>query len=151
MASRHRRADALALIARLRAIRPGIAIGADLIAGFPTESAEAHAANLSLLADARLAHAHVFPFSPRPGTHAASLPPLPPATVRARAAELRAAATIHTHAFMAALIGTAQETVSEGMKGIGPHGFAVRYATRQPRGACVTLVPRAIAGDMLAP
>lgn len=149
MARRHRRRDALALIARLRRVRPDIAIGADLIAGFPTESPEAHAASLSLIAEAGLAHAHIFPFSPRPGTHAATLPPLPPATIRARAAALRDAAARRHRAFLQGFLRQPVATVSEGMKGIGPHGAAVRYAVPRPRGQLVTLVPTAIAGDML--
>ncbi len=141
MARRHRRADALALIARLRAARPDIAIGADLIAGFPTESEAAHAASLALIADAGLTHAHIFPFSPRPATHAATLPPLPPATIRARAAELRAAAAQQHRAAQMAQIGRETCTISEGEKGISPHGFAIRYARPRPKGALATIVP----------
>ncbi len=68
MRRRHSRADAVRLVERLRARRPGIAIGADLIAGFPTEDAAMHASNLSIVAELDVVHGHVFPYSPRPGT-----------------------------------------------------------------------------------
>jgi threonylcarbamoyladenosine tRNA methylthiotransferase MtaB len=92
MKRRHSRASALALIGALRAARPDIALGADLIAGFPTESEDAHAANLSLIAEAGLAFVHVFPFSARDGTPAARMPRLRGDVVRARAAALRGGA-----------------------------------------------------------
>jgi threonylcarbamoyladenosine tRNA methylthiotransferase MtaB len=91
MKRRHSRADALKLVADVRAARPDIALGADLIAGFPTETDE-HFDNLvSLVEDAGLAFLHVFPFSPRPGTPAARMPQLPRPLVKDRAAALRAA------------------------------------------------------------
>jgi hypothetical protein len=62
-----------------------MAIGADLIAGFPTEDAAMHADNLSIVAAAGIVHGHVFPYSPRPGTPAARMPQVPPALVRERA------------------------------------------------------------------
>lgn len=89
MKRRHSRADALSLVERLRARRPDIAIGADLIAGFPTEDDQAHAANLSIVDELQVVHGHVFPFSPRPGTPAARMPQVEPAAVKARAAALR--------------------------------------------------------------
>ena len=65
--------------------------GADLIAGFPTETEDQFARSLDLVAECGLTHLHVFPYSPRPGTPAARMPPVPPDVVRARAARLRAA------------------------------------------------------------
>jgi threonylcarbamoyladenosine tRNA methylthiotransferase MtaB len=91
MKRRHSRADALDLIGRVRAARPEIAIGADLIAGFPTESDAAFDNSLALIAEGDIAFLHVFPFSPRPGTPAARMPPVAPAVVKARAERLRAA------------------------------------------------------------
>jgi len=91
MKRRHSRAQALDLIGRLRAARPEMAFGCDLIAGFPTETEEHHAANLSLIAEAGLAYVHVFPYSPRPMTPAAKMPQLDKATIKARAAALREA------------------------------------------------------------
>ncbi len=91
MKRRHSRADALNLIAEVRAVRPDVAFGADLIAGFPTETEAMFANTLALVEEAGLAFLHVFPFSPRPGTPAARMPQLPRMVVKARAAELRAA------------------------------------------------------------
>jgi threonylcarbamoyladenosine tRNA methylthiotransferase MtaB len=91
MKRRHSRADALRLVAEVRAVRPDIAFGADLIAGFPTETQAAFENTLSLVEEAGLSFLHVFPFSPRPGTPAARMPPVAKAEVKARAARLRAA------------------------------------------------------------
>ena len=74
MKRRHSRADALKLIAEVRAVRPDTAFGADLIAGFPTETEAMFENTLSLVEEAGLAFLHVFPFSPRPGTPAARMP-----------------------------------------------------------------------------
>ncbi|WP_230962549.1 radical SAM protein, partial [Erythrobacter donghaensis] len=65
MKRRHLRADAVELVARLKALRPEIAVGADLIAGFPTETAAHHAENLAIIDELDIVHAHVFPYSPR--------------------------------------------------------------------------------------
>jgi threonylcarbamoyladenosine tRNA methylthiotransferase MtaB len=90
MKRRHLRADALKLIADVRAVRPDVAFGADLIAGFPTED-EAMAANTrQMVEEAGLSFLHVFPFSPRPGTPAARMPQLDRQLVKDRAARLRA-------------------------------------------------------------
>ena len=91
MKRRHSRADALALIGAVRQVRPDVAFGADLIAGFPTETEQAFENTLALVEDAGLAFLHVFPYSPRPGTPAARMPQLPPPLIKARAARLRAA------------------------------------------------------------
>ena len=91
MKRRHSRADGLRLIERVRTVRPETAFGADLIAGFPTETDEMFDNTLSLVEEAGLAYLHVFPFSPRPGTPAARMPQLPRAVIKARAERLRAA------------------------------------------------------------
>jgi len=91
MKRRHSRADALKLVRQVRAVRPDTAFGADLIAGFPTETAEMFENTLRLVEEAELAFLHVFPFSPRPGTPAARMPQLPRPVVKDRAARLRAA------------------------------------------------------------
>lgn len=89
MKRRHSTADALNLIARLKAARPEIALGADLIAGFPTEDENHFEAMLRFIDDAQLAFVHAFPFSPRDGTPAARMPQHDRATIKARAARLR--------------------------------------------------------------
>ena len=113
MKRRHARADALTLVESLRARRPDIAFGADLIAGFPTEDAEMHAANLGIVRELGLVHCHIFPYSPRPGTPAARMPQLPPALIRARAAELRAAAATVRREWLTSLIGTPLKVLAE--------------------------------------
>jgi threonylcarbamoyladenosine tRNA methylthiotransferase MtaB len=91
MKRRHSRADALKLIADVRAVRPDTAFGADIIAGFPTETEEMFENTLALVEEAGLAFVHAFPFSPRPGTPAARMPQLARVEIKARAARLRAA------------------------------------------------------------
>ena len=89
MKRRHLRADALRLVAEVRAVRREVVFGADLIAGFPTETEAMFQNTLSLVEDAGLAFLHVFPFSPRPGTPAARMPQLERSVVKARAERLR--------------------------------------------------------------
>jgi threonylcarbamoyladenosine tRNA methylthiotransferase MtaB len=91
MKRRHSRADALKLVREVRAVRPDTAFGADLIAGFPTETEAMFENTLALVEEAGLAFLHVFPFSPRPGTPAARMPQLAKAVVKDRAQRLRAA------------------------------------------------------------
>jgi threonylcarbamoyladenosine tRNA methylthiotransferase MtaB len=91
MKRRHLRSDALKLIADVRAVRPDTAFGADLIAGFPTETDEMFENTLRLVEEAQLSFLHVFPFSPRPGTPAARMPQLQRPVIKERAARLRAA------------------------------------------------------------
>jgi len=91
MKRRHSRADSLRLIEGVRKVRPDTAFGADLIAGFPTETDAMFDNTLSLVEEAGLSYLHVFPFSPRPGTPAAKMPQLPRALVKDRAERLRQA------------------------------------------------------------
>ena len=141
MKRRHSRAQAVALIDTLRTIRPDIAIGADLIAGFPTEGEAAHANSLALIADCGIVHAHIFPFSPRPGTAASRMPQVPPAVARARAAELRARAAQAQARFAQGFVGRPLDVVSEGGQGITPHGLKLRFRQPRPRGTQVSIVP----------
>ena len=113
MKRRHTRAEAVLLSERLRAARPDIAIGADLIAGFPTENAAMHAANVAIVADCGIVHGHVFPYSPRPGTPAARMPAVPPPLVRERAAEVRAAVATTRARWLEGLIGRPREVLAE--------------------------------------
>ncbi len=91
MKRRHSRKDSVEFCANLRRLRPDMAFGADLIAGFPTEDDAMAAHSLALIEDCGLVFLHVFPFSPRPGTPAARMPRPPADVVKARAAALRAA------------------------------------------------------------
>jgi threonylcarbamoyladenosine tRNA methylthiotransferase MtaB len=89
MKRRHLRTDAIAFCDTVRRLRPDIVFGADLIAGFPTETDEMFRRSLDLVDECGLTHLHVFPFSPRPGTPAARMPQIPRAVVKVRAAALR--------------------------------------------------------------
>ncbi len=89
MKRRHSRADAIAFCAGVRRLRPDIALGADLIAGFPTETEAMFQNSLALVDACGLTHLHVFPFSPRPGTPAARMPQVPRDIVKDRARRLR--------------------------------------------------------------
>ena len=101
MKRRHLTADAAAVIARARAIRPGIAIGADLIAGFPTETEALFQETLDFVTAHALPFLHVFPYSERPGTPAARMPAVPKPVRKERAARLRAAGVAGARAFYA--------------------------------------------------
>jgi threonylcarbamoyladenosine tRNA methylthiotransferase MtaB len=105
MKRRHSRADALKLVAEVRAVRPDVAFGADLIAGFPTETDEMFANTVRLVEETGLAFLHVFPFSPRPGTPAARMPQLTRPVIKARAAQLRAAGEAALARHLAGQIG----------------------------------------------
>ena len=94
MKRRHTRADAVRFCDAVRALRPGAVFGADLIAGFPTETEAQFARSLDLVAECGLAQLHVFPYSPRPGTPAARMPQVAPAAIKERAARLREAGAI---------------------------------------------------------
>jgi threonylcarbamoyladenosine tRNA methylthiotransferase MtaB len=91
MKRRHTRGQAIELCQRLKAARPEIALGADLIGGFPTETEAAFANTLSLIDECAIAFVHAFPFSPREGTPAARMPQVDRRVVKARAARLREA------------------------------------------------------------
>ncbi|SDG71391.1 tRNA (N(6)-L-threonylcarbamoyladenosine(37)-C(2))-methylthiotransferase MtaB [Roseospirillum parvum] len=113
MKRRHDRARVIELCEHLGAARPEIVFGADLIAGFPTETEAMFANTRALIDQAGLAHLHVFPYSPRPGTPAARMRRLPGEVVKARAAELRAAGAARLEAVMQARLGQTAELVLE--------------------------------------
>jgi len=113
MKRRHGRADAVALCARLRALRPDIVFGADFIAGFPTESEAAFANTLALVEDCGLTHLHVFPFSPRPGAPAARMPQVAGEAAKARAERLRAAGRAALARHLEAQIGRPLSVLAE--------------------------------------
>jgi threonylcarbamoyladenosine tRNA methylthiotransferase MtaB len=113
MKRRHSRSDTIAFVERVRALRPETAFGADLIAGFPTESDEMFENTLGLIAEAGLSYLHVFPFSPREGTPAARMPQLPRKIVKERAARLRAEGLRELHHRLQSLVGTTQDVLAE--------------------------------------
>lgn len=105
MKRRHDRRTVIALCERLRAARPELVFGADLIAGFPTEDEPMFARTLDLVEEAGLTFLHVFPYSPRPGTPAARMPQVPAPVRRERAARLREAGEERRRRFFAAQVG----------------------------------------------
>jgi threonylcarbamoyladenosine tRNA methylthiotransferase MtaB len=113
MKRRHNRANAVRMVERIKVARPEATIGADLIAGFPTETEEMALNSLKLLDDCDLVAAHVFPFSPRPNTPAAHMPQLARELVKARAARLREAAAARRSRWLAGLVGTTQHVLIE--------------------------------------
>ncbi len=150
MKRRHNRAEALSLVERLRTKRPDIAVGADLIAGFPTESEEQHAANLSIVRDLAIVHGHVFPYSRRPGTPAARMPQIDRATIRRRAAELRGVAAQTRGEWLASLIGRPQAVLAEADgTGHAPNFARLAVPPGTPRGAVVTVIPTRLEEGLL--
>jgi threonylcarbamoyladenosine tRNA methylthiotransferase MtaB len=113
MKRRHSRADAVRTVERIKAARSDATIGADLIAGFPTENEEMALNSLNLLNDCDVIAAHVFPFSPRPNTPAARMPQVERALVKARAARLRQAAAERRSRWLDSLVGTTQRVLVE--------------------------------------
>lgn len=113
MKRRHARADALAFCADVRRLRPDMAFGADIIAGFPTETEEAFANSLRLAEEIGIAYLHVFPFSPREGTPAARMPQLDRRLVKERAARLRETGERLAQAHLASMTGTRQIVLAE--------------------------------------
>ena len=126
MKRRHTRVQAVDLVDRLQRARPEIAIGADLIAGFPTESEEMHLNNYKIIEDCNILFSHIFPYSPRPGTAAERMPQVVPAIARARAADLRTAAATRKSAWLASLVGSQQDVLVERS---GASGHAENFAT----------------------
>ena len=113
MKRRHSRSDAIALCERLRATRSDIVFGADLIAGFPTESAAMFENSLRLIEDCGLTFLHVFPYSPRPGTPAAKMPQVAGGEIRERAKRLRAAGEMALQRRLASEVGETREVLIE--------------------------------------
>ena len=156
MKRRHGRGDALAAIARARTLRPGIAIGADLIAGFPTETDALFAETLDFLAEAELPFLHVFPYSERPGTPAARMPAVPVAVRRERAARLREVGQATAARFFTGQVGARIALLTEanddgGSSGHSEHFAPVRLSTpRAPGQVIVARVTGACATHLLA-
>ncbi len=122
MKRRHSRGEAIAVASRAREARPEVALGADLIAGFPTETEEMFEHTLDLIGECGLAFVHVFPYSARAGTPAAHMPQLPGAVIKERAARLRAAAEIAFAAELSTRIGSETDVLIE-RPGMGRAAF----------------------------
>lgn len=113
MKRRHSREDAIEFCNEVRRLRPNIVFGADIIAGFPTETEEMFENSLRLVEECDLTFLHIFPFSPRPGTPAAKMPQLPKAVIKERAARLRALGNERLDSYMKTLDGQPVELLME--------------------------------------
>ncbi len=151
MRRRHLRADAAAVVTRARALRPGIAIGADLIAGFPTETEALFADTLRFVEEHAIPYLHVFPYSERPGTPAARMPAVPVPLRRERAARLREAGLREAARFHAGLVGHTLSVLSEGDGRDGATARSEEFCpVRLPAGAAAAgtvLRARVLASD----
>lgn len=151
MKRRHSRRDAVTLVEHLRARRPDIAIGADLIAGFPTEDEAMHANTVSIVTELDVVHGHVFPYSPRPGTPASRMPQSDAAAIKARARDLREAVARQRRRWLQSLIGMPLNVLAE-RDGTGhAENFArVKLPAGTPPGALVSVTPTRIIEGLLA-
>jgi threonylcarbamoyladenosine tRNA methylthiotransferase MtaB len=132
MKRRHARTDAIDFCAQVRRLRPDIALGADLIAGFPTETEEMFARSLDLVEECGLSFLHVFPYSPRPGTPAARMPQVVGAVIKERARVLRAAGAAALQRRLASEIGSVREVLIESAsRGRTEHFLPVAIAVRR--------------------
>ncbi|MBO6550318.1 MAG: tRNA (N(6)-L-threonylcarbamoyladenosine(37)-C(2))-methylthiotransferase MtaB [Rhizobiales bacterium] len=138
MKRRHSREDAIAFCSQVRELRPNIVFGADIIAGFPTETDEMFENSLQLVEECGLTFLHVFPFSPRPGTPAALMPQVTKAVIKERAAKLRALGNERLMAYMETLDGQPVELLMErGQMGRAENFIEVRLDGPYQPGAII--------------
>jgi threonylcarbamoyladenosine tRNA methylthiotransferase MtaB len=138
MKRRHAREDSIAFCAELKGRRKDMVFGADLIAGFPTETDAMFENSLNLVQECGLTYLHVFPYSARPGTPAARMPPLARDVVKRRAALLRAKGEQHLGEFLAAQVGSTQPVLVETEStGRTPQFALTRFESRMTPGALV--------------
>ncbi|BDI60795.1 MiaB/RimO family radical SAM methylthiotransferase [Qipengyuania nanhaisediminis] len=150
MKRRHSRAQAVEQVAALKARRPEISIGADLIAGFPTETDEHHAANLSIIEECDVVHGHIFPYSPRPNTPAARMPQVDRLVIKQRAAELRNAVGRRRAAWLESLVGESLAVLAErDGTGYAPSFARVRLPDGTPAGSLLHVTPADLEGGLL--
>jgi threonylcarbamoyladenosine tRNA methylthiotransferase MtaB len=153
MKRRHSRADAVALVERLKARRPDLAIGADLIAGFPTETEEMARNSRKLIDDCDIVMGHVFPYSPKSGTPAARMPQVPVGAIKERARRLREASAARKAAWLRRLVGQKQRVLVEldGVTGHAENFAPVRLGSpaRGDEGKIVEVRIAGLEGDTL--
>lgn len=132
MKRRHSRKDAIAFCEKARTLRPDVVFGADLIAGFPTETDEMFENTLRSIDDCGLTYLHVFPYSSRPGTPAGRMPPVPGAVIKERAARLRRKGEEALHRFYQSWVGQEThflvESVENTHEGMIVHGKTDHFA-----------------------
>lgn len=149
MKRRHSRAEAVRAVARIKNLRPDASIGADLIAGFPTETEEMALNSLKLLEDCDIIAAHVFPFSPRPNTPAARMPQISTEVAKARAARLRAAAAHRRERWLTSLVGKVHPVLIEGPGKGHTDNFAPAAIAEAERGQAGTAMITGTDGGQL--
>jgi threonylcarbamoyladenosine tRNA methylthiotransferase MtaB len=150
MKRRHLRADAIAFCREVRRLRPDVVFGADLIAGFPTETEEMFARSLDLVGECELVHLHVFPFSPRPGTPAARMPQVDRALIKDRARRLRERGEAALRAHLQAQVGLRQRVLAEqGISARTEQFTRVRLAKPIASGSIIDVVISAHDGQQL--
>jgi threonylcarbamoyladenosine tRNA methylthiotransferase MtaB len=149
MKRRHSRAEAVRAVERIKAARPDATIGADLIAGFPTETEQMAINTLRLLDDCDVVAAHIFPFSPRPSTPAARMPQVERETVKARAARLRIAAAERRLRWLDGMIGSRQPVLIENHGKGHTDNFAPVAIDGATRGETGQALITGRAGDLL--
>ncbi len=113
MKRRHLRDDAINICAKMRELRPDVVFGADLIAGFPTETDAMFENTLNIVRECGLTYLHVFPYSPRPGTPAARMPQVEKAVIKERAKRLREVGQRQQASYFSSLVGTTQRVLIE--------------------------------------
>jgi threonylcarbamoyladenosine tRNA methylthiotransferase MtaB len=149
MKRRHSRAQAVAAVEKIRKVRADATIGADLIAGFPTETEEMALNSMKLLDDCDIVSAHIFPFSPRPDTPAARMPQLGAELVKARAARLRQRAAQRRAEWLDRLVGTVQPVLVENGGKAHTDAFAPVHMSTARRGDMLRARITAREGDHL--
>ena len=138
MKRRHLRDDAIRFCHEAIKLRPDMTFGADIIAGFPTETDAMFENSLKMIDDCHLTWLHVFPYSPRPGTPAAKMPQVKGPVIRARAAELRAKGDARTLQHLNAQRGKSLRVLTEGPRmGRTEHFAEVAFDVDQPEGALI--------------
>ena len=150
MKRRHTRAAVGDLCRELRRARPDVVFGADLIAGFPTESAAMFENTLSAVDELGLTYLHVFPYSPRPGTPAERMPQVPGGVRKERAARLRAAGESALDRFLKSRVGQRAPVLVEGEgKGRCPHYAPVKFNFDAIPGSIVEVIFDGVSGRRL--
>ncbi len=150
MKRRHSRADAIAFCADVRAARPDVVFGADIIAGFPTETEAMFENSAALIADCGLTWLHVFPYSAREGTPAARMPQVDGALRKERAARLRVLGAARVSRYLEGRIGKSEAVLIENPRMGRNEGFApVHFDTDQPVGQIVQTTIKSAKADAL--
>lgn len=151
MKRRHSREMAIDLVARMKKLRPEIAIGADIIAGFPTEDDAMFENSLDLVRQCQIVHGHIFPYSPKLGTPAAKMPQVPAAHIKARAKALRDVVATERSAWLDTLTGSVQKIAVErgGRAGHAENFAYVGLDRPMPEGSIVSAQVMGIKDSML--